>query len=182
MNGHRCKIELKPSGLLLISLLSFFLDLGVLISVIGNIVVHEWGHIFALKKCGVYIRKITIGFTGLCIACNLDYLSPYKRLLCCASGPIFGLCAALIASFLGNICGWDSLLLFSGTGLILSLFNLLPIKPLDGWQMMQAVAPMCSSYISCICSFVVLVFGLYVMFRGYGTGLAFLGVFFLMQR
>lgn len=182
MMGLLRKIDWTPGGLLLFSLLYFYLDLSMFVAWVGNIIIHEFGHIFALWRCGLYVRKITVGLTGLCIACNMEHLSRRAVIFCNASGPMLGLCAAIAASFLGNLLSAEFLLLFAGTGLILSLFNLLPIKPLDGWRILYAVAPKYALYISCICSVVVLLLGLYVMYSGYGTALAFLGIFFLAQR
>ena len=70
--------------------------------------------------------------------------------------------------------------MFAGIGVILSVFNLLPVKPMDGWRMLFAVFPKASYIISDIASFVLLCVGVYIMMEGYGTALACMGIFFLV--
>ncbi len=175
------KVEFRADGILLLSILVFFMDLPMLAAVLGNVIIHECGHIFMLRRCGVYIRKISVRFTGLCIVCNLNFLSRHGRFFCAAAGPAVGICAAVLISFLGNLLGNDFLLLFAGVGVIFSVFNLLPVKPLDGGRMLEAAAPRVAGAVGSICGGVLLLLGLYVIACGYGTALACLAIFLLMR-
>ena len=175
------KIEIHPGGFLLLSILVLFLEAPVLAVLLGNVLLHELGHIYMLDHYGVFIRKIYVEFTGLCIQCNFDWLPRRGGFLCAAFGPIFGLCGALLASFLGNLLSSDFLLLFAGTGVVLSLFNLLPVKPLDGWRMLHAIFPDGAKIVGNVCAVIILCVGIYVMIAGRGTALAIMGIFFLLQ-
>ena len=177
-----CKIKVNPDGLLLLSILVFFLEESLLAAVIGNVILHEMGHIYMLRRYGVYIRRISIGLNGLCIVCNLEFLPRYMRFLCAVAGPFFGLCGAIVCSVLGNVCASDFLLLFAGVGVILSLFNLLPVKPLDGGRMMEAAVPRLAKPVGVIFAAFVFILGLYIMLCGYGTMLSFIGIFLLLQE
>ena len=175
------KLEIRFGGMLLLSLMVFILDGSMLVALWGNIVIHEWGHLYMLRRYGVYIRKITLDFTGLCIVCNREYLNRRRKFICAAAGPFVGISVSVLSSILGNVLRSDFLLLYAGVGVILSVFNLLPIKPLDGGQMLESIAPKFVQPVGAFCSACVLLFGLYVMYLGYGTGLAILGVFLLFR-
>ena len=175
-------VSVRPDGILMLSILLFFLDWRLFGVILGNVVLHEFGHIILLRRYGVYIRSITVGFTGVCIQCCMDYLPIMPRILCALSGPLFGLCGAFAASLLGNVLHMDVLLLFAGVGVILSLFNLLPVQPMDGWRVLQMISPKAAVVSSCLCGYMIFLTGLHLMIRGYGTGLACLGIFFLLQK
>ena len=179
----RCirKVMIRPDGVLLLSVLVFFLDWQLLIALLANVWVHEVGHLLMLRRYGVYIRCITLGFSGVCMQCNMDYLPRGARILCALFGPLLGLCVACVTSLLGNMIGSWFLLLFAGVGAIISLFNLLPLKPMDGWRIMWILNPRYANLCSAVCAVAVMGLGLYLMFRGYGIGLSCLGVYFLTQ-
>ena len=151
----------------------------MLLAVLGNIILHECGHIYMLRRYGVCIRKMTIGLTGFCIVCNMDYLARYSKFFCAAAGPFWGLCGAFVSSVLGNLLNQEFFLLFSGVGVILSLFNIIPVNPLDGGRMLMAAVPAVAYPVSVICGIGILIFGIYVMYCGYGTMLACLGIYLL---
>lgn len=176
------KIEVQSGGMLLLSVMVFFLDADMLAALLGNVLIHEWGHIRMLKRYGVYIRRIEIGFTGACIVCNTEYLPAFSVFASVAAGPFLGLVIAGLCSFFGNLFACDFLLLFAGVGIVLSLFNLLPVFPLDGGRMLKLVAPKLVRPIGYFCAFIILAVGLYIMACGFGTALACLGVFLLVQE
>lgn len=175
------KLEITPGGILLLSLLVFLLDGRVLLILLGNVFIHEWGHIEMLRRCGIYIRKVVLSATGLCICCDTSYLSRRGMFICAAAGPMAGLAVAVIVSIVGNLLSNDTVWMFAGTGVILSCFNLLPAAPLDGYRMLQAVAPRISPMIGLLTSVCVLICGLLLMYRGYGTGFALMGIFLVMR-
>ena len=174
-------VKFLPGGLLMLSMLVFFTDMYLLAALLGNVILHELGHIYCLKSCGVYIRCVKIGFTGLCIQCSLERLSPRAYFLCAAAGPAVGLLAAFATSFIGNILNNKFLLLFAGCGLILSTFNLLPVRPLDGWRMLSCVWPKGAGVIGDLTASAIFGIGVCMMLQGYGTMLVCLGIFFLLQ-
>ena len=56
------------------------------------------------------------------------------------SGPVVNVLVALISSFLSKNFVLPELLTFAGVNLILGLFNLLPIKMLDGGEVLRALS------------------------------------------
>ncbi|MBP3654072.1 MAG: hypothetical protein J6J04_01390 [Oscillospiraceae bacterium] len=174
-------LEIQPGGWLLLSLLLFFGDWQGLIVILGNVLLHETGHVLMLQRFRVHIRRITFDLTGLCICYNGWLLTPVKEFLCAAAGPCVGLIMSVLASLLGNLFHSEMLLLFAGAGVVLSGFNLLPARPLDGWRMLNALNPVLAAGVSTLTAVLILVTGIGLMAAGYGTALAFMGIILLMQ-
>jgi len=165
-----------------LALLYFFGDIEGLVVVLGNVAIHEGGHLFMLRRFGVYIREISFDMTGLCIRYNGLYLTRRREFLAAAAGPVSGLGMSVLVSLIGNLLHNDSLLLFAGAGVVLSVFNLLPARPLDGWRMLNAFWPTGAHIIGECTGVMVLLGGLYAMYRGWGTALAFMGIVLLVQE
>ena len=168
-------------GWMLLSLLCFFLDYPSLLVLLGNVYVHEMGHLWMLRRMGVYVREIALSGTGLCIVCNTAMLSSVRLFLCAMAGPLFGLVSAVIVSAAANLGDNDFLRLFAGAGVILSVFNLMPVAPLDGYRMLRALAPRLAPYVCTITALLMLAVGLWLMVVGYGTSFAFLGLFLVIR-
>lgn len=174
-------LELRFGGLVLLYVMWFFGDAELLFVVFGNALIHELGHYIMLSHYGVRVRKLIFDYTGFTMLCNTSYLPNGANVAVALGGPFMGAVAALIASVLGNVMQNEFLLLFSGVGVILSAFNLLPAKPLDGWRVVHVIFPALSMGISMIAACLVLSLGLYVLYLGYGTALAMLGLVLLLQ-
>ncbi len=98
--------------------------------------VHEGGHLLAARLLGVEIRGIRLDFLGARLRLGGRALSFGEEWLLAAAGPLASLLAALFASPLwgfSHLFGW-----FSCASLLLGLFNLLPIRTLDGGRMLSA--------------------------------------------
>lgn len=175
------KFNIQPGGWLLLALIYFFGDLGGVVVVLGNVLFHEAGHLLLLRRYKVYVRYMTMDITGLCIHYNGLFLTPKREFMVALGGPALGLSVSILASVLGNLIQHEGLLLFAGVGFVLSGFNLLPAKPLDGWRMLSALKPSSAGLVSVITATGVLVLGLYIMLMGYGTAVAFMGIVLLMQ-
>lgn len=178
---RRPEFDVRPSGWLLLSLLYFFGDLPVLVALMGSITLHEWGHAVALRTCGCRVRRIRIDGTGLCMDYRGSRLTGLQEFFVAAAGPGMGALAAWVLSFLGNWYGNRFLLLFAGTNLILTLFNLLPAKPLDGWRMIRTVSEPFADGVSFATASGVLFLGIWCFWKGLGIGLVVMGLILLLQ-
>lgn len=86
---------------------------------------HEAGHLFAMVAFGCMPDSINIGITGIRINKKEISLSARQECITAFSGPIVNLILMLLFSF--NIRGLPFLI---NAGLL--IFNLLPLKTLDG--------------------------------------------------
>ena len=132
---RKLRWELSGAGALLFALAYFLDNHGLIAALLPAAAVHELGHVLVLWLCRASIRRVRVGAFGV----ELDYsgpLEPSELLLAAAAGPAAGLIFALTAKRLGG-----EYLQFSGTiSLWLSLFNLLPVLPLDGGRILELLA------------------------------------------
>lgn len=126
--------RISEGAVLALALFWFFDASGLFAAAIPAVLVHECGHIAALLLCGASLRGIRIGLTGIQIDyVNLDSLA--GSLFALAAGPGAGLFYALLACRFG-----DAYLRLSGAvSLAFTLFNLLPVLPLDGGRLAAAI-------------------------------------------
>ena len=90
------------------------------------ILVHEAGHWLFMQFCGVRADALCLETCGLCMRYH-GAADRREEILIAAAGPLFGLLyAAVFSRFPGRRQ------LSAGISLLLSLYNLLPVRPLDG--------------------------------------------------
>lgn len=90
--------------------------------------VHELGHISVLYLTGARVRALALSLGGTVL--ETSPLSYHQELLSAAAGPIFGLLLLTVRRSFPWLAFW---------GVIQSLYNLLPIYPLDGGRILQAL-------------------------------------------
>jgi Zn-dependent protease len=104
--------------------------------------VHEMGHVIQLRREGVEASApMFIPFLGAVVMAKSLGKDATAEARVGLAGPILGTlgCLALLPLALGSDEGfWDALVF---TGLLLNLFNLLPVVPLDGGRAMAALSP-----------------------------------------
>lgn len=123
-------LRIEWSGCLLGALCLYLLPLRWVLGAVCAGVVHELGHLLALRLTGATVYSVSLGGIGAKIE-----TSPLERIqeLCCAlAGPVGSLSMMLFCRGFpeGAICG-----LFQG------LFNLLPVYPMDGGRAACCVFP-----------------------------------------
>jgi Zn-dependent protease len=124
------------------------------------ILVHELGHGYAMKRCGVDAGwPIFIPFFGAMIAMKGLPQDRGDEAEIAYGGPLAGTAAALGVAALGLVMHSRLLISLAYTGFFLNLFNLTPISPLDGGRVAQAFSR-----------------------RAWIAGALVLGVFFLATR
>jgi Zn-dependent protease len=106
-----------------------------------SLFVHENGHIYMMRKCGMKVKGIYfIPFMGAAAVAEGEFPSPKDEAHIAIMGPIWGLILAGFTlltyeytgnAFFGAVAGWMAMV---------NLFNLLPISPLDGGRIMKSVA------------------------------------------
>jgi Zn-dependent protease len=133
------KIKISLPALIFIVFLASFYDMDFLLAALTAAVIHECGHVAALKlgKCG--ITEIRVGLCGA----KIEYFCPRQKsymfdVLTAAAGPLFNAAAVLFA-----VCIFPSgspvAVYGAGFNAILAAFNLLPAPPLDGGRVLTAL-------------------------------------------
>ncbi|MGM9641158.1 MAG: site-2 protease family protein [Faecousia sp.] len=92
---------------------------------------HELGHILFLYLSGARVQALAFSLTGAAI--ETSPLSYRQEMLCALAGPFFGLLLLAVGKRFPWLAFW---------GFIQSMFNLLPIYPLDGGRFLRAVLAM----------------------------------------
>jgi Zn-dependent protease len=106
------------------------------------ILVHEMGHVFALRREGIRASSpMFIPFLGAVISMRGRPPDAYVEAKVGLAGPVLGSLGALAVGLLGWATGSHLLLAAAYVGFFLNLFNLLPVVPLDGGRAMAAMAP-----------------------------------------
>ncbi len=126
---------------------AFWLGPWFAIGLVGMLFVHEMGHVFAMQKRGFQASApVFIPFLGAVIfAPKMD--SRDDEAFIGIGGPVLGSLAALAVLGVWFLVGDKEsdlaviLLMVSYVGIFLNLFNLVPIRPLDGGRITQAVGP-----------------------------------------
>jgi len=121
--------------------LSFFLPLFLLflksppeefLLFLGAVVLHEAGHLFLLFRCGVPTSSLSLSGCGARIEADAPYLSYKKEIRVFLAGPLAGLAGVAVSWISLRMRFTKSGMLFFSFNLLLTLFNLLPLKGLDG--------------------------------------------------
>lgn len=106
-----------------------------------SLFVHEYGHIWAMKRCGMKTKGIYfIPFLGGAAVAEGDFPSRKAEVFIAIMGPIWGFILALFTFLVYNLTGDPIFAAAAGWMAIVNLFNLLPINPLDGGRILKSIA------------------------------------------
>lgn len=122
---------LSVSFCLMLALMLLVLPLRWIVAAVAAAGFHELCHICAIYLCGGKIGKFRLYGSGAKLA--LPEMSRGREALCALAGPIGGLSLLLFSRWMPRlaICA-----------LLQSLYNLLPIYPLDGGRTLQCLLSM----------------------------------------
>lgn len=185
------KIRLGSGFVLIMAVAYFFDGQGIIAAALPAVLIHELGHVFAMRLFSVYPIALNATLSGF----SLDYsgaVSGRHKAFTALAGPAFGLLFALICARLAAALECEYLFMCAGLGFVLNCFNLLPALPLDGghaarWMIgrlwgnsLSRIAMLCLGFgvSAALC-----VFGLYLIAGGHGAALLLAGIWLmLLQR
>jgi Zn-dependent protease len=103
--------------------------------------VHEYGHVQAMRRTGMTVRGMYfIPFLGAVAVSEDAFTSRQQQAFVALSGPIWGATFALVPAALWRLTGHPVFAAVAAWWALINLFNLLPILPLDGGRLLQALA------------------------------------------
>ncbi len=121
---NNARLIVKPSFYVFWAVFSLLDNEGILPIFVLAAMLHELGHIAAIYLCGGVVASLTLSAGGAVL--RQASVLPSERLVAVSlAGPAAGVAAAWAACQFG----W---LTFAGANLLLSMFNCLPVLPLDG--------------------------------------------------
>lgn len=126
------RVEATGGFLLLMAWLNYADQQGLLLPALAACVLHELGHLLAVRLCGGAVERLRLSAVGAELRLGRG-LSYGRELLCALAGPAANLAAAL---------AWartEGGALFAGVNLALGCFNLLPAGRLDGGRALRCV-------------------------------------------
>ncbi|XEC93175.1 M50 family metallopeptidase [Paenibacillus tarimensis] len=117
----------------------YFLELITLFAIV---IVHELGHVFAAKSYGWTIREVKLlPFGGVAEVEEAGHVPAAQEIAVVIAGPLQNGWMGLLAWTMGHAGlispEWSAHLVQAN--IMIGLFNLLPILPLDGGRLLQAV-------------------------------------------
>jgi Zn-dependent protease len=106
------------------------------------IFIHEMGHYLAARQRGLAVGLPTfIPFFGAWIELKSMPHDVETEAYVGVAGPLFGTAASLGCYWLSNQYGNETLLALSYSGLMINLFNLIRVSPLDGGRITAVISP-----------------------------------------
>ncbi len=97
--------------------------------------IHESGHLLAMKLCGVSARETALSIFGAEIRCSTEGVGLGRRLIVWYAGAAANLAAGAAALCLP----WRTAKVFASASFLLAALNLLPIRTLDGGCALEAL-------------------------------------------
>jgi len=102
------------------------------------ITIHEAGHYLAMRAFGFKdVRVFFIPFLGALMTGQKARISPAREGIMLLAGPVPGILIGLVVLVLAFVRGSQQLLRLAEVFLVLNGFNLLPLYPLDGGQIVN---------------------------------------------
>ena len=129
--NNKFYLKFSPAFCLILAMMLLTLPLKWLIAAILAAAYHELCHIGAIRICGGTIHRLDLSPSGANL--NISTLSPVHELICTLAGPLGGLCLLFFSRWIPRIAVCAA---------FQSLYNLLPIYPLDGGRALRCVFSM----------------------------------------
>ncbi len=131
-------------GSMLVSLWAYALFFGWQFAAgfIALLFIHEMGHAAVMRMQGIKTTPVLfIPFMGAVIGMREMPKNVFAEAQMALGGPILGSLGALGSLLVWQATGAPIFIALAYSGLLLNLFNLLPVSPLDGGRAMAAISP-----------------------------------------
>jgi Zn-dependent protease len=140
--GKLGKVALT-AGTMLLSVFGYALVYGLRYAVgfVALIFVHEMGHFIAARRSGLKVgAPVFIPFVGAWISLDTQELSPETEAHVALAGPVLGTVAAYCCYLIALGSGERLWFALAYAGFFINLFNLIPLRPLDGGRVVRLIS------------------------------------------
>lgn len=146
------------------------LGIDKFISIFIAVLVHELAHTYVAKKLNHYVDHVYLDLLNGAAAIDTSYSSYKDTIKIVAAGPISNLILFGIGSLLMSVIPSSFLETFCFINILLFIFNILPIYPLDGgriskacmqWLTTPSTGRKYNGYLSMVTSILLMIFGIY---------------------
>lgn len=117
-----------------------FFNWKFVLFLMGSIFIHELGHVWAMKRCGMPVKGIYfIPMMGAAAVTEKNFPSRGAESFIALMGPVWGLVTALVVYGVYLITNVPLYAALAGWISTINLFNLLPVNPLDGGRVLKSL-------------------------------------------
>ena len=135
---NRIKFKISPLFFILLALFAAADEFHLLLHILLAAALHEYGHIFFLRFFGGEVSTFCItAFGGELRIKNSGRLSYRQELIAVLAGPAVNLVCAVFCSQAAVFFCWERGYIVAGIHMSLALFNLLPVRMLDGGRAVE---------------------------------------------
>jgi stage IV sporulation protein FB len=107
---------------------------------VSVIFLHELGHFIAMKRFGYQGVNMTfVPFMGAYVSGQATHFSKYKKIIMLLAGPLPGILIGMVLLFFYQGNADENYYRVAVAFLLLNIFNLLPVSPLDGGQFFETL-------------------------------------------
>lgn len=134
------KFRIEPSFLLLVFLSICFNQTSILINYLFALILHELAHLYIATKRGYNLKQIKIDLFGMAVELD-ESIDDSDTFAINIAGPCLNLflCIICMALYWLIPTSFNYLNNFCIANLVLALFNLLPVYPLDGGKIFSGI-------------------------------------------
>lgn len=122
------RVRVEGGFWIVLGLAVLLLPLRVLLGIILAAAVHELGHLTAMYFLGVPVLGFVLHPDGARI--EAGHMEPGEEIICALAGPVAGIV---------TIFAWKWFPELAVAGLVQTVFNLIPIYPLDGGRVARNI-------------------------------------------
>lgn len=135
------------------------------VMIMASLFFHEYGHIWAMKRCGLKTKGIYfIPFVGVAAVSEGTFETRRNEAYIAIMGPIWGFGLAIVTLMGYYYTGNALFAAAAGWMAMINLFNLLPINPLDGGRIMKSIAFSIDSKIGLIFLIIGIIISIFLTF------------------
>lgn len=126
-----------------VGLYTYLLNWRMAVALVVFILIHEYGHVWAMRHCGIKVQGVYLipGFGGIAMADDKTFGSARNEAYIAIMGPVVSFVIFVVPAALYFLYSKDpQWAAIAAVMAFVNLINLLPINPLDGGRILKALA------------------------------------------